>query len=449
MGVNTGQHINLGLLKIISYDTKSTTEILANQFTKLGKEYCSLGENIEYYKNIKNFFGKHYLTILKAFNDVAFFPQISESFENAYYFKKSLIRFDEQEQLMRQARYIIDNYDLSNLYSFEYIYRPSYSDNIEPLKIPFNFNDNSILPDRIYALIGENGVGKTQLVSKLPIDLANNVLDTFTPKVPLFSKVIAVSYSVFDDFKIPESSSKINYVYCGLRQEKNGEKYTLTKGDLKERFFNSIQKVQKSKRFDRWCEIVENFFPNNTVDRWKIWNESEFEYELNITEISNSLNKFSSGQSIFVFILTEILANIRYDSLIIFDEPETHLHPNAISQLINSIHLLVKKFQSYCIIATHSPIIVQGILSKNVYVVRNENDVLSAKHPSIETFGENLTKITDDIFGARDTTSQFKNELQILINKGYSYNDIINLLKTNNVPLSLNLTVLLNGMASN
>src|SRR5690606_15503466 len=103
-----GQHINLGLLKIISYDTKSTTEILANQFTKLGKEYCSLGENIEYYKNIKNFFGKHYLTILKAFNDVAFFPQISESFENAYYFKKSLIRFDEQEQLMRQARYIID-----------------------------------------------------------------------------------------------------------------------------------------------------------------------------------------------------------------------------------------------------------------------------------------------------------------------------------------------------
>ncbi|WP_227548000.1 MULTISPECIES: AAA family ATPase [unclassified Acinetobacter] len=279
--------------------------------------------------------------------------------------------------------------------------------------------------------------------------MANNVLDTFTPKVPLFSKVIAVSYSVFDDFKIPESSSKINYVYCGLRQEKNGEKYTLTKDDLKERFFNSIQKVQKSKRFDRWCAIVENFFPNNTVDRWKTWNESEFEYELNITEISNSLNKFSSGQSIFVFILTEILANIRYDSLIIFDEPETHLHPNAISQLINSIHLLVKKFQSYCIIATHSPIIVQGILSKNVYVVRNENDVLSAKHPSIETFGENLTKITDDIFGARDTTSQFKNELQILINKGYSYNDIINLLKTNNVPLSLNLTVLLNGMASN
>lgn len=419
-----GKHTTLGLLKIISIDSKSTTLSLPYQFTKLGKEYCSLGEKIDYYKNIKNFFGNHYLTILKAFNDVAFFPQISESFENSSDFKNSLIRFDGQEQLMRQARYIVDNYDLSNLYSFEYLYKPSYSNDIDALKIPFNFNDNSILPDRIYALIGENGVGKTQLVSKLPIDLANHVLDTFTPRIPLFSKVIAVSYSVFDDFKIPESSSKINYVYCGLRQERNDEKYTLTKGDLKERFFNSIKKVQKSKRFDSWYEIVENFFPNNIVDQWKIWNESESEYELSVTEFSNSLNKFSSGQSIFVFILTEILANIRYDSLIIFDEPETHLHPNAISQLINSIHLLVRKFQSYCIIATHSPIIVQGILSKNVYVIRNENNVLSAKHPSIETFGENLTKITDDIFGARDTTSQFKNELQILINKGYSYNEI-------------------------
>src|SRR5690606_17937531 len=153
--------------------------------------------------------------------------------------------------------------------------------------------------------------------------------------------------------------------------------------------------------------------------------------------------------AIFIYILTEILANIRYDSLIIFDEPETHLHPNAISQLINSIHLLVKKFQSFCIIATHSPIIVQGILSKNVYVIRNENNILSAKHPAIETFGENLTKITEDIFGARETDSQFKKELEILIKKGYSTEEILELLRENNIPLSLNLTVLLKSMVSN
>lgn len=446
-----GKHTSLGLLKIISQDSRSTTVVLPDQFTTLGKEYCSLGQTIEYYKSIKNFFGVHYLSILKAFNDVAFFPQISESFENSYDFKNSLIRFDGQEQLMRQARYIIDNYNLSNLYSFEYIYKPSYSDDIDPLTISFNFSDKSIFSNRIYALIGENGVGKTQLVSKLPIDMANQVLENFTPKIPLFSKVIAVSYSVFDNFKIPESSSKINYLYCGLRQERNGEKYTLTKDDLKERFFNSIKKVQDAKRFDHWCAIIESFFSKYTIDQWKIWDETEDQFSLDVREFTNSLDKFSSGQSIFVFILTEILANIRYDSLIIFDEPETHLHPNAISQLINSIHLLLKRFQSYCIIATHSPIIVQGILSKNVYVVRNENDVLSAKHPSIETFGENLTTITNDIFGTRDIPSQFKTELQTLIkaNPELTYNDIIEHLKSDNVPLGLNLTILLKSMMAN
>ena len=86
-----GQHTDLGLLKIISHDAKSTTVSLPNQFTMLGKEYCSLGQTIEYYKSIKSFFGNHYLSILKAFNDVAFFPQISESFENSYDFKNSLI----------------------------------------------------------------------------------------------------------------------------------------------------------------------------------------------------------------------------------------------------------------------------------------------------------------------------------------------------------------------
>lgn len=441
-----GKYLFIGSLRIISKSSKSTTISISDEFKMLGNDYCSLGDNIDYYHIIKNLFGDQYLSVLKALNDVAFFPQICEEFEDINDFKNSLIRYDAQEQLMRQARYIVDNYDMSNLYSFEYFYKPNYSEDIDFLRIPFYFNNRSIIPNRIYTLIGENGVGKTQLISRLPIDIANSNVNVFLPKIPLFSKIIAVSYSIFDEFTIPESSSKINYVYCGLRQKNNGEYHTLNKNELNERFFKSIVKVQSSKRFENWCEINEKFFSENLVEQWKTWDTSIFEYKLNLVEFNNSLKTFSSGQAIFIYILTEILANIRYDSLIIFDEPETHLHPNAISQLINSIHLLVKKFQSYCIIATHSPIIVQGILSKNVYVVRNENNILSAKHPSIETFGENLTKITDDIFGARDTTSQFKTELELLIKQGYSFEQIINLLQSNDVPLSLNLTVLLKNM---
>ncbi|KXO84079.1 AAA family ATPase [Acinetobacter venetianus] len=446
---NCGQIFNVGKLKIISKSNTSTTKGIVNNFLMLDSNYCSLGQNFSFYENLKRIFNGNYLSILKALNDCAFFPQICEDFEDEQDFKNSLIRYDEAEQLLRQARYRIDNYDLSNLYSFEYFFKPNYISEGDALRVSFNFNDTSIVPSRIYTLIGKNGVGKTQLVSNLPIDIAKANTDLFLPKIPIFSKVIAVSYSVFDKFMIPENSSKINYVYCGLRQKKNQTESILSESELNDRFFLSIQKVQKSKRFDSWREISESFFSKDLVEKWIEWDAKVFQEKLNLVEFRRSLKTFSSGQAIFIYILTEILANIRYDSLIIFDEPETHLHPNAISQLINSIHLLVKKFQSFCIIATHSPIIVQGILSKNVYVIRNENNILSAKHPAIETFGENLTKITEDIFGARATPSQFKKELQLLINKGYSFDQIIELLQSQDVPLSLNLTVLLKSMVTN
>ena len=437
----------LGKIKIINKDKVSTTSIIKNNFTQLPKEFCSLGQSIEYYKNIKNIFGANNLSIFKALNDAAIFTQIAEEFENTINFTNSLIRYREQEQILRQAKYIIDNYDLKNLYSFKYSFNPKldYSDNIN---ISFEFDTKSIFPTRMYALIGKNGAGKTRLVTNLPLDIAKGNKELFEPRIPLFSKVIAVSYSIFDHFSIPEQSSSFNYVYCGLRTEKNNIKTTLSKEELNTRFFKSILRVEENKAFKSWTQIIKNFFSEELINKWinyDIFDEPEKLIRENFRE---DLNKFSSGQAIFVYILTEILANIRYDSLIIFDEPENHLHPNAISQLINSIHDLLKEFQSFCIIATHSPIIIQSILSKNVYVVRNEENIISTSHPSIETFGENLAKITDDIFGTRDTTAYFEKELRSLVRKGYTYDEIINILQTDNIPLSLNATILLKSLVN-
>ncbi|MCH7691002.1 MAG: hypothetical protein IIA17_08165 [candidate division Zixibacteria bacterium] len=41
-------------------------------------------------------------------------------------------------------------------------------------------------------------------------------------------------------------------------------------------FFDSIEKVQKSNRFDQWCEIVGNFFSKSTIEQWKTWDENIF-----------------------------------------------------------------------------------------------------------------------------------------------------------------------------
>ena len=135
-----------------------------------------------------------------------------------------------------------------------------------------------------------------------------------------------------------------------------------------------------------------------------------------------------------------------YDSLIIYDEPETHLHPNAISELTNTLYKLCSEFESYCLIATHSPLIIQEILSRNVYILDRENNSLYIRHPSTETLGENLTVITNEIFGNRDIPDYFKIQLKELVDNGLNYQQIISDMGSQNIPVSLNINLYLRSL---
>ncbi|WP_374670180.1 AAA family ATPase [Flavobacterium sp. NRK F7] len=161
-------------------------------------------------------------------------------------------------------------------------------------------------------------------------------------------------------------------------------------------------------------------------------------YKVDIPKFHETKDKMSSGQNILLFIITEIVANIRYDSLILYDEPETHLHPNAISELINTIYQLVDKFQSFCIIGTHSPLIIQELLSKNVFIMERRENLPSIRKIEIESFGENLSKLTEDVFGNRDVSKMYKEIIKELVSHDKSFEEIVKILTTDDTPLSLN-----------
>lgn len=173
-----------------------------------------------------------------------------------------------------------------------------------------------------------------------------------------------------------------------------------------------------------------------------VFNSEENKHS-NIQEIDDLL---SSGQSILLYVLSEVIAHIRFDSLLVFDEPETHLHPNAISQLVNSIYELANEFESFCILATHSPLIVREVLSKNVLVFDRESEVLNIRKLDIETFGANLNDITENVFGNRDIPKQYKKILQSLVDDGYSFTKIKDLLESDDIPLSLNAQIYLKSI---
>ena len=419
---------------------------LPDEFEALSNEFCSLGQKQEYYSNIKKLFPRDYKSVLWALQDCAIFSEIEDNYQGHKQFH-SLIRENEVERLLRQEKYIIEGQNIKSRYQFSYNFTPKYTSD-DTLSIDFKFDKEGLLSNRIYAIIGENGVGKTQLITTLPLDIANKKNELFFPHIPIFSKIIAVSNSFYDNFSIPKPTASFNYVYCGLSKLVRGEKEILTPLAMKQRLHKACKEIQKKERIRSLKKILDNILNEDIINElFKIETKEDieiitFQYD-NITPICN---KISSGQSTLMYIFCDIVSNIRYDSLLLFDEPETHLHPNAITALMTAIYELLEEYQSYSIISTHSPLIIRELLSKSVYIMERNVNYPSIKKIGLESFGENLTTLTEEIFGNKEVPKFYKKKIKELIREYYSYDEIVKLLGTNDIPLSLNLTIFIKNL---
>ena len=227
--------------------------------------------------------------------------------------------------------------------------------------------------------------------------------------------MISISFSAFDEFRkrTKEGDSDYyysnSYVYCGIQTEKG----TLSLEELHKNFKKSLQIIWEKGRNDAWENIMSELMEQEHISIIK-----------NLMAQDEEKIHFSSGQHILVCTMTEVLANIENESILLFDEPELHLHPNAIANTMRMFYHLLEEFNSYAIIATHSPLIIQEIPSRYIRALTRVNNILSIHTPDNECFGENVTKITDDIFDVRSTESNYKSVLKKLSQK-MEYDEIL------------------------
>lgn len=448
-----GKRKFIGKLKIIGdveQDKDGHTRIYKNLEDgkcELKEGICSLGQDMEYYQHIKDVFGDEYKNVLYALRDCSVFPYFAKQFENnTWLYKRCLIRKDEAERTKREAPYLLKNMDLEDKYSFDYLFKPNYAD--EHVKIHFNFRNEGQIPNRLYAIIGKNGVGKTQFITTLPMNIYNGTKDLFLPQVPIFSKVIAVSNCPFDHFEIPHQTVEFQYVYCGTSVMRDGYKTIMSDEDIKDKLHENLKEIKKCERLGHLRNILSPLFSEEELDEIvEFDNFAKEEYWLKA--VDDKYETFSSGQNTFLYLFSSVVANIRYDSLLLFDEPETHLHPNAITLLMTAINRLLEKYQSYGIIVTHSPLIVKELFSRNVYVMKRINNTPSIKRIGMESFGENLTNLTEEVFDNKDVTPYYVKMLRNLVKKGLSYDNIVDLIQSEDIPVSLNLSILLRTLIEN
>jgi len=429
-------------VKILKRGQRKTWDHLPDKFTQLPADFCSLGQTEQYYTLLKTTFPDRYYSILLALRDAGLFPRILEQFEDEEGFKKSLIRGNDVEQLLRRIRFMISG-STTEQYKFSYNYKPPYSEN--RIVINFDFEHRGDLKHRVYAMIGKNGAGKTSILSTLAQELSLQNPAYLSPQKPHNSKFFTVSYSVFDRFPIPEDNVSFNYVYCGIKR-RNGN--VMSEDEQKDVFLEAARKITEREMLDDWYLILRNFINEELLDaifgkdveqdsRILAFKESEF---------LSRRRQLSSGESMLFYILTRIISEIRFDSLILYDEPEIHLHPNAISRLINTLFDLVERFQSFCIIATHSPLVIQEIHARNIIILDREEDELRIRKMSKDSFGENLSVITDEIFNNRDVNKYHLELMRKLVSEKRSFEEIIQIFQFDNLPVNVNTRLYLKAL---
>lgn len=120
----------------------------------------------------------------------------------------------------------------------------------------------------------------------------------------------------------------------------------------------------------------------------------------------------SAGQRLVVAIFSNIVGFIEEGSLLLMDEPETNLHPGLLTTVIAALNETLIEFDSYAIVASHSPILLQQVPSRFVRVFsRDAGDVPRIEPLPFESFGEDLGELTRRVLGLADPEQDFTDVL--------------------------------------
>lgn len=416
-----GSETSIGTVKILqrTSDDKEPIAVasktkLPASFDELGDQFISLGLKEDYYKDLHKLLGRQVGSVLNALRDIAWKPALAADFEPTSAFRNAMMRENSAHRSRRFGRVWAEGKKATEKLSFNY---SGVIDGAEgPIDVTIAFNGKDPLPGRVVGIIGRNAVGKTMFLAQLGEDLAQ-ISRTSAERLaeregrfpggrPLFTRIIAISYSAFDRFKRPPADASSSYVYCGIRNDKGG----LSRNSLIEAYQKNQSRIRERGLQSDWTghmrTILGDLSENLTA--------SLTEEISGPTQDHRALSLLSSGQAILCHFVTALLAWIQPNTLVLFDEPETHLHPNAVASLFLVLADILESFDSYAIVATHSPVVIQEIPAKRVLVFQRAGDVTVAEPLALESFGESVTELTRHVFETIEVESLYRRTLKEL-----------------------------------
>lgn len=290
--------------------------------------------------------------------------------------------------------------------------------------LSFRFADgDAVLPQRFAIVIGKNGVGKSQSLAQI-IDAAlagKPKLTDIGGNRPLFNRILGFYPSATITSAFPSDRRKRTRVWYRRFSMVSGRSRQTT-SDLIVQLARSIEGIGGTSRYDIFLKAItaiDGFrelvlrtksgergpVPVHGLNRGTEQNTIRRYASINtrsepVRMIEGRTYPLSSGELSFLRFAALAGLYIENGTLLLFDEPETHLHPNFISQFVALLDGLLAQTGSAAILATHSVYFVREAVEDQVLVLRSGADrAITVETPTLKTFGADVGAISYFVFG--------------------------------------------------
>jgi hypothetical protein len=459
----SGKFIEIGDVKIAEFQEQEgfspSSPALPESFDSLDENFFSIGQSESYYQNLNKLGSEIRDKILFGLQDLAKNPTNLDKALEQRMMTVSLMRSVGIQSIKGRFHRLARGDASLTAYKFSFTAPTSIEDNI--MTLSFEVVPYSEPPTNIHVLIGRNGVGKTYLLTNMMLSIITeeNSIEKFgiveadasNKDEGLFENLISVSFSAFDPFNtlpLPKTeTSGMRYSYIGLKkfneEVKSWDAFPKDIQSLTQEFVDSVEACLLGGKLDLLQAAVEilssdpmfdmiglielvtqgkglRFVENRNTS--KIDEDTVKWYE----QLTTLFSGLSSGHKIVLLTITRLVEDVVERTLVLIDEPESHLHPPLLSAFIRTLSDLLIRQNGVAILATHSPVVVQEVPKSCVWKLRRSNLICKADRPLTETFGENVGVLTRDIFGLEVTESGFHKMLQDAVAQYNDYSVVLN-----------------------
>jgi len=324
-----------------------------------------------------------------------------------------------------------------------------------------DYIDTSLLEDRVHCLVGKNGCGKTRLLREMILTFARMVegdencfLGNFQTtaeeqadyKGPTFRRVLCFALDSQATFPSgTRNDARFEYIYTNLadRDDQTAAESSTASGNLTRLLVDILRNDEPldddsnhyvGSRITLLQKALNPYVGLGTVlipllegapgsyvyqdengrswisaARLRLLNEKaallafsyiDFDRTIEFSNENGERFDLSSGHRVFFKFVISFLSYIDAGTLVILDEPETHLHPNLVCDFMNLLYDVLAATKSIALVATHSAYVIREVPTHcaHVYLVDDEGRP-SENRVYLRTLGANIENISQAVFG--------------------------------------------------